>query len=131
MIDRIALRTAKIDAENADLHRDGFIGGFYIRVMPTCNKGDFHDGHEHYIDHPMNLIAGAVRIEWRKPATGQEGVVDVLVPCKVLIKADTWHKITALEDDTRWECWFSEAEAEKVHGHANLAPWHLEKPVDG
>lgn len=124
-------RAEAIDESNADLHQGGFVGGFYIRPMRLINAGECHDGHEHYIDHPMNLIRGSVRIEWRKQATGESGVLDVLVPCKVLIRADTWHKITALEDDTFWECWFSEGEAEKVYGDKNAVPWHMEKPTDG
>ena len=119
-----------VDQANADIHQDGFIGTFYIRSMPVCNAGQSYDGHEHYIDHLMNLRRGAVRIEWSKPATGESGIVEALVPCRLLIKKDCWHKITALVDDTAWECWFSEAEALNAYPGEQV-PWHLEKPVNG
>lgn len=118
-----------IDASNADIHQAGFIGGFFIRQMPVLNKGETHEGHEHYIDHLTNVVRGAVRIEWENKHKGTSGTLDILVPCRILIKADTWHKFTALEDSTFWECWFSEAEAEKVYNGEKM-PWHLEKPSD-
>lgn len=118
----------RIDETNIDLHTNGFIGGFYIRPMPQLKSGASHDGHEHYIDHLMNLVRGAVRIEWRNKKS-ESGVVEALVPCRLLIKADCYHKLTALTDDTFWECWFSEAEAEKAYAGQQI-PWHLEKPVE-
>lgn len=121
---------AQIDEKNADIHQSGFIGTFFIRPMPVCNSGEHYQGHEHYIDHLMNLVRGSVRIEWERKATGESGIVEALVPCRLLIKKDCWHKITALSDDTFWECWFSEAEA-LATSEAEAANWHLEKPSDG
>ena len=121
------MRNDVIDASNAGLHQDGFIGGFYIRKMGPYAAGRECRGHAHYIDHPMNLVRGQVRIEWSNPTTGESGTVEVLLPCKILIKAEVHHKIIPLVDDTYWECWFSEAEAEKVYPDQTI-PWHMEKP---
>ena len=57
-------------------------------------------------------MRGQARIDWTTPE-GKAGSVDLLVPCKVLIKKENHHTITALVDGTYGECWFSEAEAEK------------------
>ena len=102
----------KVDQSNADLHQGGFIGGFYVRQMPLLKKGEIHKGHAHYIDHIHNLVRGQIRIDWITPS-GEKHSAELLVPCKVLIKRDNHHTITALVDDTLGECWFSEAEAEK------------------
>lgn len=84
-------------------------------------------GHAHYIDHVTNIKTAPVRVEWSNPKTGEEGAVDILKPCKILIKADVHHKFIIMVDDTELECWFSEAEAEKAYPGEKV-PWHLEKP---
>lgn len=91
--------------------------------MGPYEQGDSAKGHSHTIDHCMNLVRGSVSIQWETP-DGETGTVDALVPCKILIKAECSHLITALEADTYWECWFSEAECEKEHGTTDL-PWHV------
>lgn len=116
-----------IDKSNADLHQGGFVGdgGFYVRPM-TLSKGSVHKGHSHYIDHVGNLVSGAVRVHWRREDGSAEGVTDVLVPAKILVRADTWHQIEALENSV-WECWFSRAEADAMNDDAK-GSFYLEKP---
>jgi hypothetical protein len=114
-----------VDAANADIHQQGFIGGFYIRPM-RLEAGAKHDGHAHWIDHVSNVLT-PLRIDWRNVETGEEGFVICKVPCKLLVKAKVWHTFSVLdgEPEARWECWFSEAEADK---HYDMpVPYHLER----
>lgn len=114
-----------IDRTNADLHQDGFIGGFYIRSMGLKKCGDIHEGHEHLIDHVTNIKKGHVLIEWTSKTAN--GTVLISTPCKILIRANANHKFIAMTDDVEWECWFSEAEAEKVYGGMVPVNWFEEK----
>jgi hypothetical protein len=112
-----------IDETNIDVHSGGFIGGFYIRPMGPHRASDKPaEGHKHYIDHVMNLVRGKVLVEW-DDAQGVRKAVRCMVPCKLLIKSEISHWITPLEDDTFWECWFSEAQAEAQLGTVDV-PWH-------
>lgn len=123
------MRHDVIDSSNADLHQGGFIGdgGFYVR-QATLPKGSISIGHSHWIDHIGLLVSGAVRIKWKREDGSAEGMIDILVPAKVAIRADTWHEVEALED-SEWECWFAAAEADRVYGSRDAVPWHVEKDV--
>lgn len=104
----------KIDKHNLHLHIAGFVnfGGFYIRQNGPFEKGTVHKGHSHNIDHCMHLISGKVSIQWKSP-DGEKGEVQVLEPrAKLSIRKEYWHEITALGDNTEWECWFAKAEAD-------------------
>lgn len=114
-----------IDDSNAHEHQGGWIGigGFYVRAFEH-KVGEPYQGHEHYIDHVGNLLSGKARVYWRD-RDGTEGVIEMLVPSKIHMPKDRWHRIEAIED-TRWECWFSKAEADRLC----LDPqthWTLEK----
>lgn len=109
----------RIDASNAHLFQNGSIGQFHIRAM-RLGKGETHDGHDHVTDHISNIIKGPVRIDWYKIYTGERGSVIIEEPCKVLIKAETWHQFTALGDEAVWECWFADP------GNAD-GPFHAER----
>lgn len=117
--------TTVVDETNIHIHIAGFVnfGGFYIRQNGPFLKGVVYDGHEHKIDHCMHLVSGKVAIKWRSP-TGDEGEVQVLAPrAKLSIRNGYWHEITALEDNTEWECWFSKSEADRAYGDANTVDW--------
>lgn len=122
-----------IDTNNADQYQGGFCRDgtphapelFLVRPI-NLPAGKSHAGHAHYIDHVGNLLEGQARIEWRREDGSDEGVIDMLVPSKVLIRADTWHRITALTD-MRWECWFARSEAEKLTEAEGRNQWYLEK----
>lgn len=117
----------RIDSTNADEHQGGFvgIGGFYVRPM-EFKQGQRHDGHEHYIDHVGNLVRGSVNVHWKDMATGEAGVIEMRVPSKIHMPAGRWHRLEFLED-TLWECWFAQAEADRIYGTDAQVKWHLEK----
>lgn len=99
------MKEQRVDYANAHLHQSGFFGeDIYVRPM-ELQAGGTHEGHRHNVDHVSNILSVPLRIHWRKE-DGTSGVVDVEMPCKMLIKADTWHRFEALGNPVRWECWF-------------------------
>lgn len=71
------------------------------------NKGDVCSGHKHNFDHTTFVIKGAVHmvasddagtVLWEKTFKAGEWV---------LIKAEILHEITALEEDTLFNCVYS------------------------
>jgi hypothetical protein len=119
------MKTQRIDQENWHLHQGGFVnfGGFYIRPMGPYQKGERQFGHSHAIDHLSNIVRGKVRVHWKNPKGDEAGVIEVLVPAKLSIRAEYWHEFEVLEDDTYWECWFAAAEADKLVGGRNSVDW--------
>lgn len=113
-----------IDESNADVHRGGFVGtgGFYIRPFHHA-KGAQYQGHSHYIDHVGNLVSGKVRVHWSEG--DESGVIDMLVPCKIHMPAGRHHRLEIIEDAV-WECWFAQAEADKIYGDDTKIDWNLE-----
>lgn len=98
--------------EQQPWNQHSFIGGFYIRQMALA-FGQVHEGHAHYIDHVSNVTKPPLRVETWDPETDKRDTIDVLVPCKLHIKAKLWHKFSALsQEGCAWECWFSQKEAE-------------------
>jgi len=125
----------RIDESNADQYTDGMCrdgtehapeGAFFVRrfVMPA---GDVHAGHSHWIDHVGNLVSGQALVRWRREDGSAEGEIEMLVPAKILVRADTWHEITALTPCV-WECWFSRDAAEKLTDEEGRRNWYFEKP---
>jgi len=105
-----------VNDSNADLHQAGFIGGFYIRPMELPAHGE-SQGHSHFIDHVSNILDAPLRIEWHVPGTDRAGVIEIEVPCKILIKAEAWHKFIAYGKPVRWECWFAQDEEHPGNFH--------------
>lgn len=68
------------------------------------NKGEFHEGHMHDVDHPTLLVAGSVQVKW-KNGKG-EGERTFTAPDHFLVRKDTEHEILALDDGTVWLCVF-------------------------
>lgn len=64
-------------------------------------KGDSNLGHSHEQNHTHVLLMGSVRME-------QEGgdTVDYTAPAIMDVKADVFHKFTALTDDVAYICAF-------------------------
>jgi hypothetical protein len=79
----------------------------------------------HYIDHVGNLLSGQVRVHWKDP-DGTTGVIEMLRPCKINMPAGRHHRLEILED-TKWECWFAKAEADRIYGDESTVRWTLEK----
>lgn len=124
-----------IDAENQSQFAGGFArdetphapdAAFFIRPF-TLKAGESHKGHSHFIDHVGNLLSGQAEIRWRREDGSDEGVIEMRVPAKILIRADTWHEIVAITD-VSWECWFARADAEKLSDEQGRHQWALEKP---
>ena len=120
-----ACRHEVIDASNVAMAQAGAIGGFYFRPM-ELPAGGTHEGHAHWIDHVsiVTRAASPLRIEWSNPDTGESGTTDVFEPCKLLIKANVWHKFTAIGTPAKWECVFAE-----VHNTGGKpVRFHQERP---
>lgn len=129
------MKTLTIDASNAEAYQGGFArddqplspeGAFFIRPIDLA-AGEQHAGHSHYIDHVGNLVSGQALVKWRREDGSAEGEIVLLVPCKLLIRADTWHEITALTP-LRWECWFSRDAAQKLTDEEGRRHYYMEKP---
>lgn len=96
-----------------------FPGGFRVRAHQIFAKGESHSGHYHYIDHLCVIPRGRFRIEFSNedgPVKDsiEAGVGEELRPVKIPIMANMRHKLTALEDGSMFECWFSAQEADRV-----------------
>lgn len=74
------------------------------------NAGEVHAGHEHDVDHGTVLHSGRVRIDWSCAKRGTFGTTEFTAPANFLVRADTEHTITALEDGTSWYCIFTPPE---------------------
>lgn len=91
---------------------EGFFGGFYVRRFEHQPQAP-HRGHVHNIDHVGNLVSGHVVVHW---VEGKEyGTIDMQAPCKIHMPKGRHHTIEAVVPSI-WECWFSEAEADRVYG---------------
>lgn len=85
-------------------------GNIFIREMAFEKAGDVVEGHTHNFDHTTYVIRGSLKIE----SLNEDGSVKASVVKKasmghnwVLIKADTKHKLTALEDNSMGHCIYS------------------------
>lgn len=107
-------------------HNQGFIGGFYVRCFGPFEAGAVSGGaHSHWIDHLTFIEAGAVSISWSTP-DGRSGLLKrVEAPNMIEVKANAAHKITALEDGTRWRCMFAQAEAERLDQTEGPIPYMM------
>lgn len=83
-----------------------YFGDVFTRVHGPHAAGTVHDGHEHNFDHQTLLVHGAIRVVSTRNG---EPVGDKVfrAPCPIVIRADTCHQITALEDGTIWVCAFA------------------------
>lgn len=102
-----------------------FEGGFFVRTHRVFKKGEVNKGHFHYVGHLSVIMRGGFRIDYfRLDGTGV-GSADVVVgadnvPIKVPIAANMVHVLTALADDSMFECWFSAHEADRVFREPGL-----------
>lgn len=103
----------KLVHSDAMIEEAGAFGGIFIRTLTLENKGDYHQGHRHNYDHWTNLVQGAVRCE----VDGQEPM-EFRAPSRITIRADDWHKFTALEDHTIYQCIYRQQEREDLYTEA-------------
>lgn len=104
------------------------IGPLFIRIGSPMKAGEVVRGHAHNFDHVTTIVTGALRIEVLDGPDVEEQHDDetgaVIVEAKLAntlqawdvaakhrihmrcIAKGTWHRLTALEDGTRYECWY-------------------------
>lgn len=91
------------------------LGNIFVRTGGPMKKGEVVRTHCHNFDHVTYIPHGAALIEQMTPPDGDdEGRVLQAVTKSaaegrnfVLIKAECWHRITALEDGTIYHCIFA------------------------
>jgi quercetin dioxygenase-like cupin family protein len=97
-----AALAARILHSDAATEIKGCFGGVFIRQLVLARKGDYHQGHRHRRDHLTLISRGAVlcEIEGGEPKT-------IVAPAAFEVKAQIWHKITAIEENTLYYCIFA------------------------
>lgn len=104
-------------------------GGIAVRTLHLEKANQYHQGHRHNYDHMTNLVRGSVLCEVDDAAPKV-----YKAPMQVAIAADKWHKFTALEDDTIYQCIYRQPEREDLFTAANspynLAPFTAEELVE-
>ena len=83
-------------------------GNIFVRPN-RLNKGQVIEGHTHNFDHVSYVTAGAVVVVAQHPS-GQEITRTIRATDDrnwVLIRAEVRHRITALEDGTKFDCVYS------------------------
>jgi hypothetical protein len=79
----------------------GYFGNIYVRQNRLA-AGQTFGGHKHHFDHVTLLAQGKVKISM----DGMEPK-EFSAPTFIVIRAESRHKITALEDDTLYYCIFA------------------------
>lgn len=90
-----------------------------VREMGTMKKGQVILGHRHNFGHPTVVYTGALQIDLlrvlREDALGHPLEAEVEESAVVsgadpqnwyYVRAGRWHQLTALEDGTRYGCWY-------------------------
>ncbi len=99
--------------------------GIFTRVHGPHPAGHVMDGHTHNFDHQTLLVSGAVRVKWERRAKGDSGEVVASgekvfkAPAAIIVRADTCHELTAIEDSTVWCCLFRVPEGEDIVGEGS------------
>jgi len=91
----------------SDLAITGPIGIRKHILEKVCNVSE---GHEHNYDHTTIVVRGSVKVTYKYQKDGEmvEGETkEFLQGETIFIKADVWHTIKALEDNTIYMCVFS------------------------
>jgi quercetin dioxygenase-like cupin family protein len=88
-------------------HQVGWFGGIYFRKIGPFAKGQVYEGHAHTANHITALISGRVRVVYRPRGGEVEKTAEFIAPINFEVRAEVWHEITALKDDTAWLCLFA------------------------
>ena len=105
-------------------------GNVFIREMAFEKAGQVVEGHTHNFDHTTYCIRGALRIE----RLDADGKVEKAIEKRasdghnwVLIKAESRHRITALEDDSMGHCIYSHRnpQGEVVQAYDGWTPGYV------
>jgi quercetin dioxygenase-like cupin family protein len=96
---------------------DFISGNIFVREMRFDRVGGARDGHRHNFDHTTYVVRGAIRIE----QLAEDGSVVRAVEKRavdgrnwVLIRAQTAHRVTALEANTIAHCIYSHRDPQGV-----------------
>ena len=91
----LTMNNLSLDYEHAPFHE---LGNVFIKVMGPLEKGMYVIGHSHHYDHITLVGEGSVLVETEvsRETYHARSCID--------IKAQTHHKITALEDNTVCYC---------------------------
>ncbi len=99
-----------------------------FELAQACHE---NQGHTHNYDHVTFVQAGSLKVFWRKPGEAAEKESRVFKTGDFfLVKADTEHRIKAVEAGTRYACVFTHRDAagmvvQEYEGHDaayDLAP---------
>ncbi len=105
----------KLVCDNAGLSNcsiEGPWGNVYFRPMELPDVGSYSEGHTHNFDHVSVFHTGKVLIKFypsdaQGNKLGMEREAIYQAPCRVLIKANYFHEIVALEPNTTYDCVFA------------------------
>lgn len=81
-------------------------GNIMVRPNSLPKAGDKVDGHAHNFDHTTVVFEGSIHVKAKLP-TGVIVEKDFSRGSEFLVKAETEHEITALEDNTMFKCYYS------------------------
>lgn len=94
---------ALTEAEHGDLQIVTINGRDVLTVRDFfANKGQFYRGHEHLIDHRTYVPRGEVELRYEDDTPPEYHVG----PAWIDIAAKRKHTLTALVDNTHWQCMF-------------------------
>jgi hypothetical protein len=92
----------KINQRPIAIRKFTIFGGLHIRDYCLERAGDVHQGHKHFHDHVTYLHSGKV-------LCSVQGCEDKVFegPIAIPIKAELFHRFTALSDDVHYSCIFA------------------------
>jgi hypothetical protein len=99
--------------EQDELIEFHFADGVMVKQIPFRRAGVGRPGHKHTYDHTSMLAKGALRIWCDGTLLG-----DFKAPTGIFIRANAFHTMVALEDDTLLYC---------IHNTHNFPPNELEQ----
>ncbi|HYT44251.1 MAG TPA: hypothetical protein VEP90_18110 [Methylomirabilota bacterium] len=120
--EEIKTLSTKLVHSDAQINNIGFFGNIWCRQLNLHKKGDYHQGHRHHYDHITLVAQGGVLCE----------IPDLppkifTAPTFITIRANDWHKFTALEDNTVYYCIYAIRDKEGKVIDGNDAPIFHEK----
>jgi len=102
-------------------------GNIFIRTQPPMAAGDVVVTHAHNFDHTTYCPVGALRVELLAEDGSVEASRDIRATDEVnffLILKGKFHRLTALEDGTRYQCIY----AHRMPQALTIPPGELDTP---
>lgn len=89
------------------------VGPLGIREFQLAKKCEANQGHRHNYDHATIVIRGALKVYSKTTEDGEEKESVVFREgARFTVLANVYHRIVALEDQTRYLCVFSHRDFE-------------------